>query len=83
MDKIFDCIKQNYDFYVEKINTVAGYIVEKNFSMISYHYDDETILKIKNLGINISDFSPYVKKLCGDDYSKLLIIILFAFSVEV
>ena len=51
--------------------------------MISYHYDDETILKIKNLGINISDFSPYVKKLCGDDYSKLLIIILFAFSVEV
>ncbi len=83
MDELLDCIKQNYDFYVDKINTFAGYIVEKKFSMISYNFDESLIDKIKKAGIKLSDFSPYVNKICCSDYSKLLLIILFSFSVEV
>lgn len=83
MDQVIECIKEDYDYYIDKINNCAAYFVEKKFSMISYNFDESLIDKIKKAGIKLSDFSPYVNKICCSDYSKLLLIILFSFSVEV
>lgn len=83
MEQVIACIKRDYDYYIDKINNCAAYFVEKHFSMISYNFEESLISQIQKSGINITDFSPYVNKLCGSDYSKLLLIIMFAFSVEV
>lgn len=83
MEEILEKIHDDFAFYKEKVDQCAGYFVKERFEDIKYKFDNSIINKMHNLGIEINDFSNYVADLCGGDESKLLFILVLAYSVEV
>lgn len=84
MIKLIETIRNNRDFIVQKVNSIAGYFNEDKFKEINCQLTERNIVEeIKKNNIHISDFSPYVQELCGNDYSKLSLIIVLAYCVEV
>jgi len=84
MIKIIEIICNNQDLMIQKVNSIAGYFNEEKFKEIDFQLKEEDIeAELKKNNICLSDFSPYVQELCQNDYSKLSIIILLAYCVEV
>ncbi len=84
MIKLSEIICNNRDLMIQNVNSIAGYFNEEKFKEIDFQLKDKWFEEELNKNnIYISDFSPYVQELCGNDYSKLSIIILLAYCVEV
>lgn len=84
MIKVSEIIYNNRDFMIQKVNSIAGYFNGEKFKEIDFQLKDKWLEEeLKKNNIYISDFSPYVQELCANDYSKLSLIIVLAYCVEV
>lgn len=83
MTEIIKLIIQNRTLLINKTNEIAGYFDEKKFKTLDFSFKEIFEKELKDKNILITDFSPYVQKICNGNYSKLLLIIILAYSVEI
>ncbi len=82
MEDTLELILTNKNVLIEKIDSVAGYFDIQKFNEFKILLKDDFVDELPKNGIYLSDLSPHVQKLCNGDYSKLLLIMLLAYSVE-
>ncbi|MGN0739176.1 MAG: hypothetical protein ACI4LX_03270 [Treponema sp.] len=83
MVDIIDIVCHNHASIISKVDYIAGYFNKEKFKEVSFQIEENLEEKMKENNIFFKDFSPYVQELCGNDYSKLSIIILLAYCVEI
>lgn len=83
MESFINKLKENKEYYIEKAENIAGYFVQERFQKLEFTFSKEQIELFKTSNIQFSDFSECINSLCKNDYSKLITILILAYSVEI
>lgn len=83
MEDFINELKENKEYLIEKAENIAGYFVQNRFNKLEFTFSKEQIELFKTSNIQFSDFSDWINTLCKNDYSKLITILILAYSVEI